>query len=44
VRAHYSIQKSADKQLEVYESMTRGASVTPAVAQRSIAANPARQA
>jgi glycosyltransferase involved in cell wall biosynthesis len=44
VRAHYSIQKSADKQLEVYESMTRGASVTPAVAQRSIAANRARQA
>jgi len=27
VRKHYSIQRSADKQLEVYESMTRNASV-----------------
>ena len=41
VRAHYSIQKSADKQLEVYESMARGATV--GVAQPVTAANRARQ-
>ena len=41
VRAHYSIKKSADKQLEVYESMARGATV--GVAQPVTAANRARQ-
>jgi len=44
VRKHYSIQKSADKQLDVYESLTRGASATPVVAPPSRAANRARQA
>jgi len=42
VRAHYSIQVSADAQLAVYESMTRGA--TAGVAQPFRAANRLRQA